>query len=375
MRLGLFLGIRILAFRWARLLAAFAGIGVAVVVMFIELGLLLGILDSQALVADLVRGELVVVSQARTNLHKWNEFDRIRLYQIGSLPGVDSVLPVYQGTMGLRVPESGEVRRIVVLSFVPGELPLAVGDQNNVAEGLETSRVVFFDRRSRPIFGDIRPGADVELDGQSYRVGGYVDIGPDIVNDGSVVMSVGSWLERHPASRPIMGVVRLQPGQDVQAMKQAIVRAIPDDVAIFTPAEIRAREVRFTLRSAPIGALFGIGMLAGLVIGAITCYQILFNEIVDRLDQYAMLKAMGFSDGFLKRIVLEQAFLLSCGGFVLGLAVAYFLYNYIADVTALVVRLSLVSAGTIFLLTAAMSGVAGLLAVRKAIRADPAELY
>ena len=52
---------------------------------------------------------------------------------------------------------------------------------------------------------------------------------------------------------------------------------------------------------------------ARLVIGAITCYQILFNEIVDRIKQYATLKAMGFSNAFLRRIILEQALLLSCG--------------------------------------------------------------
>jgi putative ABC transport system permease protein len=121
--------------------------------------------------------------------------------------------------------------------------------------------------------------------------------------------------------------------------------------------------------------LFGIGMLAGLVIGAVTCYQILFNEIVDRLKQYATLKAMGFSNAYLRRAILEQAMLLSCGGFAIGLAAAATVYGYIAKETALAVQLSFTAAGVVFLLAAGMAVGAGLLAVRRVRVADPAELY
>src|SRR5262249_23321250 len=152
-------------------------------------------------------------------------------------------------------------------------------------------------------FGAITAGEDVELDGELFHVAGYVDIGPDVVNDGAIVMSDGTFLKRTPGARPIMGVIRLKPGTNPDSAKKSISAQMPRDVSLFTPQEVRAREVSFTLRSAPIGILFGIGMLAGIVIGAITCYQILFNEIVDRLEQYAMLKAMGFSDAFIRRII------------------------------------------------------------------------
>jgi putative ABC transport system permease protein len=116
-------------------------------------------------------------------------------------------------------------------------------------------------------------------------------------------------------------------------------------------------------------------MLAGLVIGAITCYQILFNEIVDRLPQYATLKAMGFTDTFLRRVILEQALLLSFGGFAVGLFLSWLAYRYVAAETALLVQLSVTSVTLIFALATIMSVIAGLLALRRVIGADPAELY
>ena len=369
------LGIRLLALSSRRLAAAFAGMAVAVVVMFVELGLLLGILDSQALMANLVIGDLVVVDEARSNLHNWDTMDRVRISQIGGVAGVAASIPLYQVPMGLKNTDDEAIRRIVVLAFPATEVPLAIGDPREISAALSVPDNVLFDRLSRPIYAKIEPGQNIELDGAQNRVAGLVSIGPDIVNDGAIVMSEGTLLSRRPNARPIMGIIRLSPGADLEDTRARIVENLPNDVRVYTPREIRWREIAFTLRSAPIGILFGIGMLAGLVIGSITCYQILFNEIVDRLEQYATLKAMGFSEMFLRRVILEQAILLSWGGFLVGLAASWLVYLYIAGETALLVRLNIVSVSTIFVLATLMSVVAGQLALRRVLNADPAELY
>jgi len=369
------LGLRLIAFNRLRLLSAFAGIGVAVTVMFVEFGLLMGILNSQSLMATLVAGDLVVVSEARTNLHKWDNMNRIRLNQIAAVPGVADVIPVYQGNMGLRDPETNSVRRILVVAFPPEDLPFTIGSREEISRALRTTDTILFDRLSRPIYPDVVASGSAELNGENYRVAGYVDFGPDIIHDGAVVMSDASWLRRYPNGRPIMGVIRVTEGANIEAVRERLAATLPDDVSFFTPAELRQREFDFTLRSAPIGILFGIGMLAGLVIGAITCYQILFNEIVDRIKQYATLKAMGFSDLFLKSVILEQAVLLACGGFLGGLVLAAIGYVYIAGRTQLAVTLTLPAMVLVFVLAAGMSVVAALLALRRVTAADPAELY
>jgi putative ABC transport system permease protein len=369
------MGIRLIAFNPVRLLAAFAGIAVAVAVMFVELGLLTGLLNSQALMASVVRGELVVLSEARTDLHKWNDLSRIRLNQIAAAEGVERVIPMYQANMGLSDPDTNTVRRILVIAFPPEDLPIAIGNPEEIAQALRTPNTILFDRRSRPIYADLVLGGEAEINDLSYRVGGFVDLGPDVIHDGVIIMSDASYFARFPAARPIMGVIRLSQGANPDEVRANLAASLPDDVSVFTPDELHQREISFTLRSAPLGFLFGIGMFAGLVIGSITCYQILFNEIVDRLKQYATLKAMGFSNGFLRGLIVEQALLLACGGFAGGLFFAWICYAYIAGKTALAVQLSLGSVTLILVLATVMCIVAGLLALRRVSTADPAELY
>lgn len=369
-------GLRLLAASPATLVSGIGGMTVAVLVMLVQIGLFQGILHSQALIATLVRGDLVAMNRARSNLHQWSELEPIRVRQIAAVAGVERVMPIYEGGMGLRVAGTLAIRRIIAFAFPPDALPLNIGDPDRVREALKVPGAVLFDRRSRPIYGSIEAGRDIELDGQLHRVAGFVTIGPDIVNDGALVMSEGSWFTAEGAdSRPIMAAIRIQRGADLETVRRQILQSLPADVSIMTPAEVRWREALFTMRAAPIGVLFGTGVLAGLVIGALTCYQVLFQLIMDRIKEFATLRAMGFSDPFLRRVVMQQAFALACPAFAIGLALSLGGYAYLQLRTALTIPLTLTTAVMVFALTLAMSAFAGGVAVRNLAAADPAALF
>jgi putative ABC transport system permease protein len=342
--------------------------------VFVEAGFFFGVLESQSNLATLIRGDLVVLHRTRTHLNKWSDFERIRMNQVSAIPGVAAVVPVYKGAMGLRNAETGQVKRIIVYAFAPEAHPFDIGDREAIATQLRIGRTVLFDRRSRRIYGDPAVGEDVSLNRQPYRVGGFVDIGPNIINDGAVVMSAGEWLRQSRDDDPIMGIVRLREGADLEAVRARIAALTPGDVNALTPVELGRREEAFTAAAAPIGIVFGIGLLAGLVVGGITCYQILFNEISDQIDQFAMLKAMGFSNGFLGRIVLEQTLLFALLGFAVAFAISYAAYGYIAFQTALVMLHAWPRILGVLGLTVAMCVVAGLVAIRRAAVKSPAEL-
>ena len=369
------LGFRLLRHKPLRLLPAAASIAFGVVVMLVEIGLLGGILDSQAMIATMIRGDLVVMNTARVNLHRWNTLDGIRLSQIAALPFVAQVSPVYEGHVGLKSPDDGRIRRIIVYAVSPDDMPLDIGNRDEVAQRLKFSHGFLYDRQSRAIFGHIVPGQQIVIDSSPLRVTGLVDIGPDIVNDGAILMSAGDWLARQPDAQPIMGVIRLKPGTGVDAARAKILAALPPDISVLTPDELRTRENNATLSTAPVGILFAIGVLAGLVIGTINCYQLLYNEVSDHLPQYATLKAMGFSDNFLRQVILEQSVILALAGFAVGLVLAAGADALIALETRLPVRVTPGSGLLVCLLTLGMCILAGAMAIRRVAVADPAALY
>lgn len=369
------LGFQVLLHKRWRLLSMSASVAVGVVVVFVEMGLLQGILDSQALIATLVRGDLIVMNKARSDLHRWDKLDAIRISQIASVSGVARIIPVYEDHVSLRDPDDKRVRRIILFAFSPSDMPLNIGRRSKVSAALKMTNSFLFDRLSRPIFGKIKPGKNIEIDKFPMRVSGLVSIGPDIVNDGNIVVSSGQWLSKSPGAQPIMGVVRVAHGADIDQVRQKILNSVPDDVAVLTPDEARERENTATLQSTPIGLLFAVGMIAGIVIGTINCYQILYTEVTDHLQQYATLKAIGFTQEFLRNVILSQAVLLSGTGFAAGVILAAIADAYIASATMLPTQLHFGSATIVCLGTLVMCILAGWIAIGRLKAADPAALY
>lgn len=368
------IGARTLWHAKRRLLLSAAGIAVAVTVMFVEQGFFYGIVDSQANIAHLILGDLVVLHRTRTHLNKWNSMDRIRVFQTGAIDGIAEVVPVYKTYMGLRNAETNQVKRIIAYAFPPTMLPLDIGEPAHILPKLKMRRTVLFDRRSRDIYGTIGEGQAVELDERFFQIAGFVDIGPNIINDGTLVMSEGTLLAVEPHRNPVMAVVFLKQGVDIGAVTRNIQERF-SDLIVMSPVELAQREIKFTTTSAPVGIIFGIGVLAGFVIGAVVCYQILFNQIGDSIAQYATLKAMGFSRMFLAWILIEQALLLSVAGFAVAVPAVVLLYGFIADKTSLTMVLSWERILTVLSLTITMCLTAGLIAMRRVWRLHPAELY
>ncbi|HEY3637349.1 MAG TPA: FtsX-like permease family protein [Rhizomicrobium sp.] len=369
------LGLRLMLHNRLRLLIASASVAMGVVIVFVELGLLLGMLDAQSIIANLVRGDLLIMNIARINLHRWDKIDLVRIRQAAAVPGVARVTPLYEDHVGMRDNSDKRVRRIILYAFPPDDIPFKLANPAAISHALKISHGFLYDSLSRPIFGKVAAGDDIQIDTVPLRVGGFVRIGADIVNDGNILMSDGDWVARLPESKPLMGLIYLKPGASVDAVRQRILADLPPDVTVLTPAEAARRESLYTLRSAPVGLLFAIGMLAGLVIGTINCYQVLYNEITDHLPQFATLKAMGFSNLFLRRIILGQATILSIAGFATGLVFAWLADRYIAGQTMLPIHVGLISGLIVCFFTFIMCMGAGLIAIRRVAVADPAALY
>jgi putative ABC transport system permease protein len=104
-------------------------------------------------------------------------------------------------------------------------------------------------------------------------------------------------------------------------------------------------------------------------------YQILFSDIASHLKEYATLKAMGYSDGYLGRAVLGAAMILAVLGFVPGFAASLFLYDVVGKGTFLPIAMDVERAVGVFLMIFTMCAVAGLLAMRKLRDANPADMF
>ncbi len=372
------LGWRLVARDGRRSLLAAAGIGMAVLIVFVELGFLNGVIDSQLRVVAAARGELVVLDARRNHLNKWDELLPIRVAQIGAVDGVAAVRPVYQAGLSFRPAPREPEQRIIVMAFAPDDPPLELGWSAETLRQLRQPGVVLMDRLSRPIYGRLQVGQDVWIAGARMRLGGFIELGPTVITDGQLVMSetnfngaLGSAISR----RPKMAVVQVAPGHDVATVQARLRHLLGAEASVFTKAELAEREAAYLKRVAPIGLLFGAGMLGGLFVGLVICYQVLYDAVRRRMKAFATLKAMGFGERFILVTVLEQAVALALAGYVLGAVGALWVYRLLGQATGLDISLTVPRAAFVATACVAACVLAGAMASARARRLPPAELF
>ncbi len=150
----------------------------------------------------------------------------------------------------------------------------------------------------------------------------------------------------------------------------------PTTCGVLTRDEFMAEERHFWQDATPIGFIFRFGLVIGVIVGMVICSQVLQADVASHLKEYATLKAMGYTSGYLTWVVLQEGLCLGVLGFVPSLIVCVFLYEQLAKPRICRSILDSPACGYRFrpyLLPCASS--AGLLAVRKVQVSDPAEVF
>jgi putative ABC transport system permease protein len=292
---------------------------------------------------------------------------------------------VYLGLALWRNPETpSESRSIFVVGFDPSDRVFAMAGVNDNLHRLRLPDTVLYDARSRPEFGPVAERyresgpLQTEIASRSVEVVGLFELGTSFGIDASIITSDLNFRRIFPlreAGRIDLGLIQLEPGRDPEALRETIAASIPGDVEILTREAYAQREVDYWKRNTPIGYVFSFGVIIGLTVGGIIVYQILFADVSDHLAEYATLKAMGYTNGYLASVVLQEAAILAVLGFIPGLAVSLLLYDAAGEATRLPLEMSLQLGGMVLLLTVSMCALSGIIALRKIRSADPAEIF
>ena len=368
-----------------RLAVSVAGVVCAVLMMFMEVGFLNAMFDGQLTLLESLDTDLVVLSTRTRTLARSMLFPRRRLEQVLAVPGIAAAQPLYveYATALWKNPHDRHLRPIRVLAFDPNVSALRLPALARYRDALQRADTALFDAQSKPYYGQMAPGMTTELARRTLHIVGLFALGTDFIYEGNVLMSernFGRFFPRRLSAEGTLrgvdiGLLRLAAGADPFRVQRAVVEALPADVIVRTKAQLRAQEMAYWQDSTPVGFVFTLGTAMGFVIGVMICYQILFTDVVDHLPQFATLKAIGYTNRSLIAVVLQEALLLACLSFVPGLGLTQVLYTVLARLTGLPLYLTVWRAGLILLLTIALAMVAGLIAVRKVLATDPAEVF
>ena len=367
-----------------RLAVALAGIAFAGILMFMQLGFRDGLFEASVTVHKLFDADVVLLSPRTMSSIGMASFPRRRLIQTLGDPDVAGISPVNWNLLLWRNPEARTTRSILTLGFEPDDPIFLDQAIRNQAPLLQNRGWVLFDERSRPEFGPIaswlKQGRTVETEvsGQRIRVAGLVSLGPSFGADGNMITSRETYfrlMPTTPAGSIELGLLRLRPGADPEAVARRLQRQLPNDVRVLTKGEFEELEKTYWRTSTAIGFIFTLGAAMGFVVGCVIVYQILYSDVSDHLPEYATLMAMGYRLSGLLGVVAREGLLLAVLGYVPAYVAGQGLYALVRSGTRLPVVMDPQRALLVFAMILVMCMASAALAMRKLADADPAEIF
>jgi putative ABC transport system permease protein len=369
-----------------RTVVAVAGVAFAVVLIFMQFGFRGAVMTTATLIYDALEFDVLLRSTEYLHFADARSFPESRLPAAASAPGVGDVAPFYVQLNEWRNPHSGARRGILVMGVSPARPAFRMDEVRRQARRLTSPEFVLIDRRSRREFGPQDPagfgeadvGVQASLGLGVVRIAGHFALGAGLAADGSVITSDRGFARVTPGRTVedvTFGLATIEEGANPADVAARLNSLLPGDLEALTRSQVEAMEIHRWLNETPIGLIFRMGVAIALVVGVAIVYQVLSSDVTAHLREYATLKAMGYADGKLSRVVVGQALILALLGFVPGLIASLILYEITSYFANIPIEMTWSRVAGVLALTIFMCAASGIAALRKVWVADPAELF
>jgi putative ABC transport system permease protein len=169
-------------------------------------------------------------------------------------------------------------------------------------------------------------------------------------------------------------LIRAEPGVNLETLKNRLEKALPRTRA-YTRQEMSLQTQEYWKERSGIGFILGLGAVVGIVVGIVVVGQILYASVSDRIKEFGTLKAMGASDRFIYRVIVEQGLWMAILGYVPGMALCLGVAAWTAQTQGIVILITPASAFAVFGITVAMCVGSAFFAIQKVTRVDPAIVF
>jgi putative ABC transport system permease protein len=372
----------ILAFRnlvhdKTRLAATLAGLTFAVVLVGVQLGLYLGVRKIITDMIDHTAAQLWIVPFGTQSIE--DSFPLLgdhERHEALATPGVERIMPLVVSFADWDRPDGGITHVVVVGSDAEdgGLAPwnLRSGDWTDI----KSFNGVGIDRTYLAELGVAGIGSHAGIDfgsqSHSLRVKALTE-GIRSFTQAPYVFTTNARARNFfgvPNDKSTFFLVKTSQQADLARIQKEIGARL-SNLEVLTSAEFRRRSLSHWLFRTGVGIALIFGTILGVVIGAVIEAQTLYSATLDHIKEFAVLRMLGSSAGYIYRIIVAQASLISFAGFALG-ALCVVLVDRLSQQTALpmVVPPSLFLA--MLIASLAIGAFSAIIAVLKVLRVDPA---
>jgi putative ABC transport system permease protein len=357
------------------LIVTLTGIVFSVVLVAVQCGLYIGSERMIAAMLDQAKGDLWVAPLGTKSFDDPSLLIGHEKYAVLSTPGVADAEELVVGFAAWRKPKGGTTAVLMVGSDHDNG---TLKPFNIVAGSLADLKQPFSVAVDDTYFADLgveKLGETAEVNGTRVKIAAvthgirsfttlpYVFTS---LNLARTLLDAGS-------NQSSYTLVRLAPGADKETVRADLSTRLTDR-EIMNQSEFRSRSVDYWLFQTGAGSALIAGAALGMIVGVVIVAQTLYSSTKDHLNEFATLRALGASAGYIHKVILFQAWMSAVLGYGIGMILSM-LVIWASKDTTLFIIMTPGLAVLLFALTIGMCTLAAISAIFKVTRIDPAGVF
>lgn len=311
--------LRFLIFDKAKSIGALAGVIISVFLIGQQVGLLFFFFDAMGALAKNNPNYIWVTDNKTTNVNALSALDVRVGYELESIPGVQKVYPLVV-TSGAAKFANGKSSGLLLIGVQYPEFAGGPWRLDSVPPNvLLTEGAVITDYFDKAGLGDAEVGDYFEINGKKVFIAantqGVRSFGGTYA---FTTIDRARYLGNFPTTKASAFLVAWDKKLPV-AQVIANINASPIfGIRAWSAKELSDSSIIELLTTSGIAISLGSLITFALIVGFVIIGLTLYSSAIDRIRDYGTLKAIGANNGYVRRLILTQAFLIACIGFVLG---------------------------------------------------------
>lgn len=360
-----------------RLAVTLIGIAFSTILMGLQLGMLLNFMHTTSTIVDHAGADLWVAAHGVRSVDLATPLEKRRRFQSLDVDGV-SIAEPYLLQFAFWKKADGIRETVIIVGVDPHAemgLPWAMRSDRSIHDALSTPDGVIIDRLYAEKLGVDSINQLVEINDHRARVTGFTDGIRTFTQSPYVFTSLRNarLLSNRGDDDITYVLIRLAQGRPADGVRQVLSERMPD-VDVLTPAEFSIKSRSYWLFTTGAGTtMIGSSILA-LLVGVVIVAQTLYASTMDRLPEYATIRAMGGTRTYLYKIVIKQAVIGGLLGYLIGI-VTVVLLAYLARESSASPEIPLSLALGIGVVTVLMCVAASLVSMNKVTSIDPVKVF
>jgi putative ABC transport system permease protein len=353
-----------------------SGVAFAVALVFVQVGLFLGLMDNASLTIRHLDADLWVTSHNTANIDFSHTFDETYVNRLRSIPGVAHADNLIIWFMNVALPNGAvEGTEVYALEdFQRWQFPWKLEQGNR--EDLRRGNYCIVDESAQKRWGPFQVGDYREILGRRLKIIGRAQEAKSFTTSPLTFIDYRLAQSLNPSElrgRTTYILVKLAPGADRARVAAEMRRRLPYN-DVYTRDEWAQRSRNYWIVSTGLGLNMYITVFLGCLVGIVVVAQTLYTSTMEHIREFGTVKAIGGGNGDIYAILGKQALIAAVTGFALGAVMAYAMQPLIHKIDLKLVIPNSLSVA-VFLGAIVLCLAAAMVSFRKVASIDPALVF